>query len=347
MPQKLVYLLLAALTQANLNTLNQNLHGLICNPNLDPEKFCQIRGPGNANTQECADILTAIRLAEFCPNDREGRLRRSLIRKHRSISDSMTGFFASWVSSVLAQINTYACWCFLNSEDSHKGKGATLVNNTIDEKCRIYHHGFYSIVVDNNDQDSSCTEANVRNANYDTSAGGQLVGIQTTNPDLSLEEAVILACDQTNDPATNLCSNRVCKVETYFTTSILNFFMGGNTFDRTPMHQIGFDHEAECARESNLGNLDESALAPGKSVEDLLSGYVTCGTYPLKRRHRNSNYFVDADGNSITKSCCGTKFMKSNRRCCDKITTYDPSKLQCCADGLGTLKPIDKSCDEN
>ena len=67
------------------------------------------------------------------------------------------------LSTSLAQISHYGCWCFFQ-DDHHLAKGPP--QNEVDEFCKILHNGYECAIIDSEDKELACTPWKV---DYNTS----------------------------------------------------------------------------------------------------------------------------------------------------------------------------------
>lgn len=338
----LFYSLILDLCQADTNSLQRNLHEQICDDQVSPELFCQAIGK---NTTDCVDRFIAIRMAEFCDSDQSDfpdliRRRRHASRRPRaSLQDGLLAYIHQWSLNLITQITHYGCWCYFNGKimDESYGRGSPIQGNTFDSLCKHYKHGFYSIKIDTENEGGSCDDPPT--IQYET-ATGTISTKRLLQPERTLEDIVSESCDEVNS---DVCKSRVCKVESYFSSMLFQEFLNVDfnldlSYQHVGKHANGkFDPTVSCTSQGNGpsggSHTDQSDVL---LKEDGSVDYVLCGEYPIKRRHRqSSNFQVEINGQvtTVTKSCCGYKYMKSHRACCQNSVVYSPETHECCSDG--------------
>ena len=219
------------------------------------------------------------------------------------VENPMTDLVRVISQTDMDQINNYGCYCYF--EENH-GKGKGVAQDSIDRICKTLHDGYECIMMDQAELGNSCTPWTVQ---YNSTNGAGF------SPSL---QSVIDSCESQND-INDLCAIESCKVEAYFISNLVNYFVSGGLIDDSLKHENGFDVDSQCRTRGSRNNGNNNNNNNGQSNgSNGSSGAVVavgerkcCGDYPTRF------VYHDLDGE---RGCCAGR-------------TYNTISLQCCNDG--------------
>lgn len=128
---------------------------------------------------------------------------------------------------LIEHISGYGCWCNFNN-DYRKGQG--VVQNEVDELCKILHDGYRCAIIDCRDEG----KGNCEPWDVDYQPAG-LRSFRHLNTDCVM-----------NNPG-DTCAQRACIVESWFANAVLEIFSSSYYIhDSSKKHSNGFNKDWNC-----------------------------------------------------------------------------------------------------
>ena len=235
---------------------------------------------------------------------------------------SLNQSFNVLTHSMLA-INGYGCWCYLETDDMHLGRGEPV--DEIDQFCRYLIEGYACAYWDaENEGDDDCIPWEV-----EYNAGVSLGGFYS---DSDPTELLVNACNNNN--MGDNCKIRACIIEGFMITNIVDAFFTNVRVNEDHRHVSGFDPTSSCKVKKwppgNGGNggghsggggggSHATTEAPTPGWKNLMSDDAECcGMYPIRAPYHP---------NKGARGCCGN-------------TVYDREFKQCCNSNGYQIKPF-------
>ena len=156
----------------------------------------------------------------------------------RDIGGGATGAI---LSSPLAKIENYGCWCYF--QENH-GQGAGEAQNEVDAHCQSLHHGYTCVKIDGEFEGENCDEPWSTNYQIIPLTAWMFGG----NPDGDM----YADCQELNPDSE--CAARTCAVESFFTLNLIGEGLSMKPFDESLKHDTGFDVEKNCPRKIGSDN---------------------------------------------------------------------------------------------
>ena len=168
----------------------------------------------------------------------------------------MRSFGFGFPAQLMSSINGYGCWCYFQ-DDHYNAKGT--VQNEMDKICKTLQNGYQCIMMDDLDE---CIPWEIE---YNSTTGSG-----TILPEQDLAVMVAIQCESKNR---NSCAQQACKVEAYFSLSIVQLFFSGYQFEESYQHSNGFDPAFECSfkrKNPSINNKEKRPRNPMPPVAEYL-----------------------------------------------------------------------------
>jgi len=179
------------------------------------------------------------------------------------------------LSNTVSDIGGYGCWCYI---DGAHGKGRGKPLDMVDAECKVLHHNYECLIMDEECQVLPWDATYTRDIN---------VFMALFNED---ESALITACESAN--IGDQCAINVCKTEMVFTIKIASASSVGKT-ESSLKHAKGF----------NPMEVDNCVVKSGVESERSC-----CGDFPTRFPFKNYGG---------VNQCCGMKTYDSTvLECC-------------------------------
>lgn len=225
--------------------------------------------------------------------------------------------------SMLA-INGYGCWCYMEADDMHLGRGTPV--DPIDQFCRYLIEGYACAKWDaDNEGDDDCVPWEVT-----YNAGVSLGGFYSDSDPTAL---LVNACNNNNEG--DNCKIRACIIEGFMITNIVDSFFKNIRVIEANRHINGFDPTANNSCKvkkwpaptpgpttppsgGGYGPPTSTTAAPPGGKNLMSPDAECCGDYPIR---------APFHPNKGLRGCCGNK-------------SYDREMMQCCNSAGYQIKPF-------